>query len=320
MSSCATIAFDARNFFSEKVEPLEQNQFGATVGGPLLTGPAAVLRLLRGAAQPAGNDDHGDGADRRGASRRFLGDGHAASQPRRRRGAVSRQPDSRRRDQSAGAQRAEPVSARQRVAVHLSGDAGRHRRARSGGSASISTPRRSDQLFVRYSYSGGHNVNPISVRGTDVPGFPTRDDFSTHAATASSTHIFSPSLTNSLRGDISAAQFLLRPAAEPDAAERARLRLRLVQPARAGTAVLQHQRLHTDRRRHHRAANTTQNTFEIQDGLNLDARRAPDEGRRRVHGTRQSTCSRRLRPTRSSCSPGRSRPTTPSPICCSERR
>jgi hypothetical protein len=57
-----------------------------------------------------------------------------------------------------------------------------------------------DQFFARYSYSGGHNVNPISVRGSDAPGFPTRDDIATHAATASSTHIFSPSLTNSLRG------------------------------------------------------------------------------------------------------------------------
>ena len=28
-------AFDARNFFSEGVEPLKQNQFGGTVGGPI---------------------------------------------------------------------------------------------------------------------------------------------------------------------------------------------------------------------------------------------------------------------------------------------
>ena len=29
-----------------------------------------------------------------------------------------------------------------------------------------------DQIFARYFYSGGHNINPISVRGTDVPGLP----------------------------------------------------------------------------------------------------------------------------------------------------
>ena len=38
------------------------------------------------------------------------------------------------------------------------------------------------------------------MRGTDAPGFPTRDDFSTHAATVSSTHTLSPSLTAAFRG------------------------------------------------------------------------------------------------------------------------
>jgi hypothetical protein len=56
------------------------------------------------------------------------------------------------------------------------------------------------QLYGRYSFSGGHNVNPVSVRGSDAPGFPTRDDLSTHAATASYVGILSPALTNSLRG------------------------------------------------------------------------------------------------------------------------
>jgi hypothetical protein len=57
----------------------------------------------------------------------------------------------------------------------------------------------SDQLFARYSYSGGHNINPVSVRGTDVPGYPTRDDLETHSLLASSTRILSPTLTNSAR-------------------------------------------------------------------------------------------------------------------------
>ena len=42
--------FDARNFFSAEVEPLKQNQFGGTAGGPLRQGPAALLRLLRRAS------------------------------------------------------------------------------------------------------------------------------------------------------------------------------------------------------------------------------------------------------------------------------
>jgi hypothetical protein len=57
-----------------------------------------------------------------------------------------------------------------------------------------------DQMFARVSYSGGYDYNPVSVRGTTVPGFPTRDDLKTDSGELSSTHIFSPSLTNSLRG------------------------------------------------------------------------------------------------------------------------
>ena len=56
-----------------------------------------------------------------------------------------------------------------------------------------------DQLFARYSFSGGHNINPVSIRGTDVPGYPTRDDLSTHSLLASSTRIIGSSLTNAVR-------------------------------------------------------------------------------------------------------------------------
>ena len=37
------------------------------------------------------------------------------------------------------------------------------------------------------------------MRGTPVPGFPTRDDLKTDSAEISNTHTFSPSLTNSFR-------------------------------------------------------------------------------------------------------------------------
>ena len=70
-----------------------------------------------------------------------------------------------------------------------------------GGRIDVNASTR-DQLFARYSYSGGTNNNPISVRGSDAPGFPTRDDVATHSLTMSSTRIISPSLTNSLRANV----------------------------------------------------------------------------------------------------------------------
>jgi hypothetical protein len=56
-----------------------------------------------------------------------------------------------------------------------------------------------DQLFARYSYSGGYDINPVSVRGTTIPGFPTRDNLTTHSVEVASIHVFSPSVTNSFR-------------------------------------------------------------------------------------------------------------------------
>ncbi len=56
-----------------------------------------------------------------------------------------------------------------------------------------------DQLFARFAYSGGYDYNPVSVRGTPIPGFPTRDDLKTDSAEISDTHTFTPNLTNSLR-------------------------------------------------------------------------------------------------------------------------
>ena len=65
-----------------------------------------------------------------------------------------------------------------------------------------------DQVFARYSYSGGHNINPISVRGTDVPGYPTRDDIGTHSVVASATRIVTPTLTHTLRATYLRHRFL----------------------------------------------------------------------------------------------------------------
>jgi hypothetical protein len=45
----------------------------------------------------------------------------------------------------------------------------------------------------------GSAVNPLSVRGADVPGFTTGDDLRSHSATASHTHMFNPTTLNTLR-------------------------------------------------------------------------------------------------------------------------
>jgi hypothetical protein len=56
-----------------------------------------------------------------------------------------------------------------------------------------------DQLSLRYAYAAGSNVNPLSIDGADVPGFPVGDDLATHSVNLSETHIFNPGTVNSLR-------------------------------------------------------------------------------------------------------------------------
>ena len=141
-----------------------------------------------------------------------------------------------------------------------------------------------DQTFARFSWSGGFDFNPVSVRGTPVPGFPTRDDLKTDSAELSSTHLFSPSLTNSLRGTFlrylfdfdlrlnqtppSALGFTLPPAA---AAGQGPPFFNVLGYSPIGGAI-------TGPR------DSAQNSYEVQEGPLLDPRRALREIRRRRPG------------------------------------
>ena len=267
-------------------------------------GQAALLRLLRGLPQRAGHDDDRHGADRAGARRgtspawerrciNFAAGGVPIPGNKIPEAAINPVARNVRQSLSARATCPPPSIGRRSSATTSS--------IRPAAALDFNVSP-NDQIFGRYSYSGGHNINPISVRGTDVPGFPTRDDLSTHAATLSSTHIFSPSLTNPVRGDVPAARVLLRPAPQSDAAERARLRLHLVERGRSGAAVLQRQRLHADRRRHHRTAQHEAEHLRSAGRPDVDEGVAPDEGRRRDpadrhrHGSGDRTeCVLRLR-------------------------
>ena len=76
-----------------------------------------------------------------------------------------------------GAECLADVPTPQRPAVDLPGNPSSGTNSSDQGGARVDfnvSPK--DQVFGRYSYARGYDINPISVRGTDVPGFPTRDD------------------------------------------------------------------------------------------------------------------------------------------------
>ncbi len=65
-------AFDARNFFAADTEPLHQNQFGATFGGPIRRNKDFFFAYYEGQARPPGRNAGCHRSYRRAKARRFL--------------------------------------------------------------------------------------------------------------------------------------------------------------------------------------------------------------------------------------------------------
>ena len=195
-------AFDARNFFSTDVEPLKQHQFGGTSGGAIARDRVFFFGYYEGfrntqgvtttATVPTAAERNGDFSGM-GAPLLNLAAGGTPFP-----------------GNQLPAQAINPV-ARNVVNLYPLGNVSPsiYRETLIGkneldqfGVRTDFTGSSNNQTFARYSYSGGHNINPISVRGTDVPGYPTRDDLATHSAVLSNTHIFTPSLTHSVRASL----------------------------------------------------------------------------------------------------------------------
>ncbi len=191
--------FDARNFFSREVEPLNQHQFGGTIGGPLQTDRLFFFGYYEGfrnkqgitttATVPTAQERAGDFSGMSGPLLNLAAGGTPFPGNQLPPAAIN--PVARNVVNLYPLGNVSPSIYRETlIAENLLNQA--------GGRVDFNASSR-DQIFGRYSHSGGDNINPISVRGTDVPGYPTRDDISTHSALASITRIFTSSLTNSLR-------------------------------------------------------------------------------------------------------------------------
>jgi hypothetical protein len=191
--------FDARNFFSQDVEPLDQHQFGVTLGGPVKRDRVLFFGYYEGfrneqgittsSTVPTPQERAGDFSGMSGPLINFAAGGVPIPGNQIPPGMIN------------------PVATNV-LAMYPIGNVspsiyretliGESDLDHAGGRVDVILSQAS-QVVGRYAYSGGHTINPVSVRGTDAPGFPTRDDLSTHMATVSSTHVISPVLFNSAR-------------------------------------------------------------------------------------------------------------------------
>ena len=198
---------DARNFFAEEVEPLKQNQFGATLGGPVAKNRTFFFAYYEGfrnrqgitkaAAVPTPEQRRGDFSGLRDPEtgqpvpliNYFLGQ----PVPENKIPEFMLNPVSLKVLQYYPLGNITPsIFASTQIQKNNSDQAG----AKIDHSFGTS-----DQLNARYAHATGFNINPLSIKGADVPGFPVGDDLSTQLATISETHLFSSYTMNSLRAN-----------------------------------------------------------------------------------------------------------------------
>jgi hypothetical protein len=190
---------DARNFFSQEVEPLKQNQFGATVGGPVVKDKLFFFGYYEGFR------------NRQGITRSGI-----VPTPAQRQGDFSGRTPPLLNLAAGGvpfpdgqlpASQFDPVAlnvlklyplGNVSPSVYTSTLVTENDSNQAGGRLDYRFSDR-DSLNGRYSHSTGHNINPISIRGSDLPGFPVRDDLNTTSVTISGQHLFSPTMINSVR-------------------------------------------------------------------------------------------------------------------------
>lgn len=196
---------DARNFFSGTVEPLKQNQFGGTLGGPLrrnrdfffgyYEGFRNRQGVTRGATVPSDLQRQGNFSELRDPQsgqpvplmNYFTGEPVPNSQI--------------------------PQPAMNRTSLKIMEF---FPRANSGQNLYIATQvmknqsdqggarwdhvfRERDQLAVNFTRAAVSNVDPLSIAGANVPGFPVGEDITTTRVSVSETHLFSGATINSLR-------------------------------------------------------------------------------------------------------------------------
>ncbi len=205
---------DARNFFAASVEPLKQNQFGATVGGPIRRDKAFFYGyyegfrnrqgVTRAAVVPTAGQREGDFSGiidpLTGQPRPLIN--YLSGQPF----PNNRIPSSQINPISLNVQKYYPAG---NLGPSLFSSTEIMRNDYDQGGAKIDWALSGRDTFsFRFAQSLASNVNPLSIKGAGVPGFPVGDDINTTLLAFAQTHQFSPYAINSFRAAFFRNDFL----------------------------------------------------------------------------------------------------------------
>ena len=201
-------AFDARNFFAASTEPLHQNQFGATFGGPIRRDKDFFFAYYEGQRDRQGETRTAivPNAEQRSGNFSGLTDSNGnpqplinefTGQPISYNGVLGQIPPFLLNPISLKAESLIPLpnigpslySSTQLLTNNY--DQGGFRLDHYFGN--------SDQLFARYATSSVHELDPLPINGSGIPVFPSRTTSPTNSATISYVHLFSPKLVQTAR-------------------------------------------------------------------------------------------------------------------------
>lgn len=197
---------DARNFFSPQVQPLKQNQFGGTLGGPLRRDKLFLFGYYEGYRNRQGLTTSAIVP----STLQRAGDFSGMPTPLLNLAAGGTPfPNGRLPGINPIAQRILQLYPLPNAGPNLyqTTVVGANNYDQAGARLDYNASE-ADQVFARFSFSSGNDLNPVSVRGTPIPGFPTRNHLKTHSAEIAETHAFSPFLTNTFRASFLRYQFL----------------------------------------------------------------------------------------------------------------
>ncbi|MBV9300812.1 MAG: TonB-dependent receptor [Acidobacteriaceae bacterium] len=198
-------AFDARNFFAATTEPLHQNQFGATFGGPIRHNKDFFFLYYEGQRNRQGETEAAivpTAAERSGNFSALVDPSTGQHKPLINEFTGQEFPGDRippflLNPIALAAENLYPLpnidpglfSSTQISTDNY--DQGGFRLDHYFGAG--------DQLFARYASSYLETLDPLPINGSNVPGFPVSDSITTNSATVSEVHTFSPRTVQTVR-------------------------------------------------------------------------------------------------------------------------
>ena len=195
--------FDARNFFAASTEPLHQNQFGVTLGGPIRRDKDFFFVYYEGQRDSQGETRTAivpTAAERSGNFSGLAGGpliNEFNGQPFSYGGVLGQIPPFL---LSPIALKAEALVPLPNIGPSLfSSTQLLTNNYDQGGFRLDHYFSNNDQLFLRYAASSQHELDPLPINGSGVPGFPVADDITTNSATVSWVHLYTPSLVQTVR-------------------------------------------------------------------------------------------------------------------------